>query len=77
MPNRQLEVSDMVQILSDSGATFVTLPITVVGISHQVDRTLTVERSKNYISNDRLSVLVPDDDGTTTEGASYIGLDRS
>jgi len=77
MPNRQLEISDIVQILADSGANFVTLPITVVGISHQVDRTITVERSENYISNDRLSVLVPDDDGTTTEGNSYIILSRS
>ena len=77
MPNRQLDVSDMVQILVDSGSDFVTLPITVVGISHGVDRNITVERSENFISNDRLSVLVPDDDGTTTEGNSYIALTRS
>lgn len=77
MPNRELEVSDLVQILVDSGATSVTLPITIVGISHQVDRSIIVERSENYISNDRLSVMVPDDDGTTTEGASYIILNRS
>lgn len=76
-PSQQLEISDMVQILTDSGASFVTLPITLIGISHGVDRSITVERSQNYISNDRLSVLVPDDDGTTVEGASYIQLNRS
>lgn len=77
MPNRQLEVSDMVKILTDGGATYVTLPITLIGISHQVDRTVTIERSEDYISSDRLSVLVPDDDGSTVEGNSYILLTRS
>lgn len=77
MPNRQLEVSDIVQILVDSGATWVSLPITLVGISHQTDRSITVERSEDFISNDRLSVLTPDDDGTTTDGNSHIGLTRT
>lgn len=77
MPNRELEASDMVQILVDSGASYVSLPITIVGISHQTDRSIIVERSEDFISNDRLSALVPDDDGTTTDGNSYIGLSRS
>lgn len=76
MPNRRLEASDLVQILTDSGAGFVALPLTLIGISHGVNRVITVERSEDYISSDRLSVLTPDDDGTTTAGNSYLALNR-
>ncbi len=77
LPDQYLEVSDLVEVIMRSGATYVQLPITVIGIRHNTDRTVIVERSQNMISIERLSSLIPDDDGTTTEGASWLQLTRS
>jgi len=77
IPERFLEVSDMVDVIVRSGAEYVQLPITVIGIAHKRDRSIEVERSQDLISTERLSALIPDDDGTTSEGASWIQLTRS
>lgn len=77
LPDQYLEVSDMVEIIMRGGSTYVQLPITVIGIRHNTDRTVAVERSQNMISIERLSALIPDDDGTTTEGSSWLQLTRS
>jgi len=76
LPERLLEVSAMVDIIHDTGSDYVTLPIETVGIGHNADRTITTERGEDTISVGRLSALLPDDDGTTSEGASYILLTR-
>lgn len=76
LPERQLEVSDITAILTESGSTKVVMPITVIGIAHQLDRSLVVERSEDAISSTRLSALIPDDDDTS-EGASWILLHRA
>jgi hypothetical protein len=76
IPEEDLEVSDMHDIVRRLGSTKVTLPIVVVGVEHKADRSISVSRSEDAISTDRLSVMIPDDDGTTVEGASYVILDR-
>jgi hypothetical protein len=76
-PEQYLEVSDLVDVIVRSGAEYVQLPVTIIGISHARDRTITVERSQDLISTERLSALIPDDDGTTSEGASWIQLTRN
>lgn len=75
LPDDQLEVSDMTQIVGNLGATKISMPVTVVGISHRLDRSLSIERSQDAISSARLSALIPDDAGTV-DGASYISLTR-
>jgi hypothetical protein len=77
VPEQYLEISDLVEVVIRSGAEYVQLPITVIGIHHNTDRSIDVERSENVISTERLSCLIPDDDGSTTEGASWIQLSRS
>jgi hypothetical protein len=76
IPEEDLEVSDLHDEIRRLGSTKVTLPVTLVGIEHQADRTIGVSRSQDAISTGRLSAMIPDDDGTTVEGASYIILER-
>jgi hypothetical protein len=77
LPDAQLEADDMAEIIRRTGSSKVTHPLNLVGISHQRDRTILTERSVDALSNDRLSAMLPDDDGTTDEGASYIELTRT
>lgn len=77
LPSEQLEVDDLAQMIRSTGGTKVTHPVTLLGIAHQLDRTIVTERSVDQISNARLSALIPDDDGTTAAGASYIRLVRT
>jgi len=76
IPEEDLEVSDLHDEIRRLGSSKVVLPITLVGIEHKADRTIDVARSQDAISTDRLSAMIPDDDGTTVEGASYIFLER-
>ncbi len=76
LPEQLLEVSDISKIITDTGASYVRSPITLVGIGHNADRSISVERGVDTISSGRLSALLPDDDETTADGASYIGLTR-
>jgi len=77
VPERRLEVSDLTAEVSRQGASSILMPVTLIGIKHNTDRTITVERSQDSISTERLSSMIPDDDGTTTEGASWIQLNRT
>jgi len=77
LPENMLEVDDMANTIRTTGATKVTHPVVLLGIGHQRDRTIITERSVDQISSGRMSALIPDDDGTTSEGASYISLSRS
>lgn len=76
IPEEDLEVSDLHDEIRRLGSSKVVLPVTLVGIEHKADRTIDVARSQDAISTDRLSAMIPDDDGTTVEGASYIFLER-
>lgn len=77
LPENMLEVDDMANIIRNTGSTKVTHPVVLLGIGHQWDRTIVTERSVDQISSGRMSALIPDDDGTSTEGASYLALSRS
>jgi hypothetical protein len=76
IPERDLETSDMHHVVRRLGSSYVRQPITVVGIGHQNDRSIWVTRSEDAIRAGRLSAMIPDDDGTTVEGSSYLILDR-
>jgi hypothetical protein len=76
LPEQMLEASDITKIITDTGSSYVQLPITMVGIGHNADRTISVERDQDAISSGRLSALLPDDDEETADGASYISLTR-
>lgn len=77
LPSNDLEADDLAEIIRNTGATKVTHPINLVGIAHQADRSITTIRSVDALTNNRLSALLPDDDGTTDAGASYIDLTRT
>jgi len=76
IPEQDLETSDIHHVVRRLGSSYVQQPITVVGIGHQNDRSVWVTRSEDAIRTGRLSAMIPDDDGTTVEGASYIILER-
>jgi len=76
LPEQMLEASDITKIITDTGSSYVQLPITMVGIGHNADRTISVERDQDAISSGRLSALLPDDNEETADGASYISLTR-
>lgn len=77
LPEKQLESSDVLTTITSTGATKVVMPVTLVGVKHNKDRTIVVERSEDSISSERLHALQADDDGTTVEGSSYIILSRT
>jgi len=77
IPESDLEISDMVERIQSYGATYVQLPITVIGLRHGLDHRVVVQRSQDVITANRLSMMIPDDDGATAEGASWIQLTRS
>lgn len=77
LPEQMLEVDDIADVVRRTGATKVTHPVTLLGIGHQRNRSIVTERSVDQISSGRLSALIPDDDGTTSEGASRISLLRT
>ena len=76
IPEQDLETSDMHDIIRRLGSSKVQQPVTVVGIEHNSDRSIWSSRSEDAISTGRLSAMIPDDDGTTVEGASYLFLER-
>lgn len=76
LPEQMLEVSDMAKIIADTGSSYVQLPINLVGIGYNADRSILVERGQDTISSGRLSALLPDDNEETADGASYISLTR-
>jgi len=74
-PEDSLAVSSMVKTIEDTGASKVNLPISLTGIAHQSDRTISLERSEDALYVSRLAALIPDDAGTDA-GASYLILTR-
>jgi hypothetical protein len=76
IPEQDLETSAIHHTVRVLGSDYVQQPITLVGISHQKDRAVWSTRSEDSIQVGRLSAMIPDDDGTTVEGASYLMLNR-
>ncbi len=59
-PDDFLEVSDIEKILSDAGATSITNPIDLVAVVHNVDRTVSLDRSQDRLNTGRLAAFIPD-----------------
>ena len=76
LPDGELTVSSLIKIFDDSGSSYIQQPIMLVGITHQVDRSIVVDRSEDVLNVGALSMLMPDDDDLTVEGASYLFLTR-
>jgi hypothetical protein len=59
-PNDALDVSDLEKLVSNRGATAIDNPIDLIAVIHNVDRTVTVERSQNKLNTGRLAAFIPD-----------------
>ena len=59
-PTSALEVSDIEKTLLNRGARVVDNPIDLVAVIHNVDRSVTVERSQNKLNTGRLAAFIPD-----------------
>lgn len=59
-PDQQLEVSDITAILTSRGTTSIVNPITLYGVIHNVDRTISLERSQDRINVGRMAAFIPD-----------------
>lgn len=59
-PNDLLEVSDIEKTVSDRGATSITNPIDLIAVVHNVDRSVTAQRSQNALGVGRLNTFIVD-----------------
>lgn len=59
-PESQLEVSDIVSELTRRGADSVINPVTLYALVHNVDRTVSMEKSADRINLGRLAAFIPD-----------------
>jgi hypothetical protein len=60
LPSGTLNVSDLENICANRNATSVMNPIDLIAIIHNVDRSLTAERSQNALNTGRLAAFFPD-----------------
>lgn len=60
LPDEVLEASAVSDIPRRRGAQRVEMPITLLGIVHQIDRTIRIDRSQDAISTGRLSTFIKD-----------------
>lgn len=60
LPDEVLEASAVVDIPRRRGAQRVELPITLIGVVHDVDRKIQVDRSDDAISKGRMSTFIKD-----------------
>ncbi len=61
-PTDDLQVSDVVDALYDEGASHVVLPVTLVGLSQQRDRTWVGVFSQDALTSDRIQHYIADED---------------
>ena len=59
-PTDALTVSALVKLCSNRGARSVSNPVDLIAVVHNVDRTITVERSQNQLNTGRLAAFIPD-----------------
>ena len=59
-PSGAFNVSALEQIIQSAGASSVQNPIDLIAVIHNVDRTISVERSQNSINTGALAAFVPD-----------------
>ena len=60
LPNGQLNVSDIENICTNRNATSVQNPIDLIAIIHNNDRSLSTERSQNFLNTGRLAAFFSD-----------------
>ena len=60
LPTESFEASDLEKLAANRNATSVDNPIDLIAVIHQVDRTITVERSQNALNVGRLAAFFPD-----------------
>jgi hypothetical protein len=46
--------------VSGHGATYITNPVELIAVVHNVDRSVSVDRSQNRINTGRLAAFIPD-----------------
>ncbi len=59
-PVEGLDASDLQKLATDRGATKVTNPLTLLAVVHNVDRTISMQRSQDTLSTGRLNAFFPD-----------------
>jgi hypothetical protein len=59
-PSDTLEVGALEKILSNRGATSITNPVDLIAVIHNVDRSITVERSQDRLNTGALAAFIPD-----------------
>ena len=59
-PTDALTVSALEKLAANRGATMVDNPINLIAVVHNVDRSITVERSQNGLNTGRLAAFIPD-----------------
>ena len=59
-PDDRVEVSDLQDLASRRGATYVENPIELVAVAHATDRSISVDRSEDYVTKGRLATFFPD-----------------
>lgn len=59
-PDQAVEVSDITGVLSGRGADSISHPITLFAVVYNRDRTVTLQRSQDRISLDRMGAFYPD-----------------
>ena len=59
-PDQQLQVSAIESILEERGSTNITNPLTLYGVIHNPDRTVSLEKSEDRINVGRLAAFIPD-----------------
>lgn len=59
-PTDALAVSDLEHLCTNRGATRITNPVDLIAVIHNVDRTISVERSQDQLNTGRLAAFIPD-----------------
>jgi hypothetical protein len=59
-PIDALDSSDVQKVVLDRGASYISNPLDLIAVVHNVDRTVTVSRSQDRLSTGRLSAFIPD-----------------
>jgi len=66
-PDERVETSDIQNIARKRGADYVKNPIELVAVAHAADRTISVDRSEDYVTKGRLATFFPDKVTVTRE----------
>lgn len=71
-PTDRVEVSALTDLVKRRGASYVQNPVTLIAVAHQLDRTIVVDRSQDYVSVGRLATFFPDNITITRETSTVL-----